>query len=217
MKNYIDLHMHSQYSDDGEFTPSELVEMCYEKGMKIMAIADHNSVKAIEEAKTKAKELDMIYIPAIEIDCTYNTINLHVVGYGIDYQSDDFIALEENVLNQELASSMKKIELTKVLGFDVKKEELDKLSDNGVYTGEMFAEVLLNKEEYQNNELLKPYRPNGERSDNPYVNFYWDYYAQGKPCYTEMIYPSLKETIDLIHKHGGKAVLAHPGNNLKNN
>jgi len=24
-----------------------------------------------------------------------------------------------------------------------------------------------------------------------------------------MIYPSLKETIDLIHKHGGKAVLAH--------
>lgn len=217
MKNYIDLHMHSQYSDDGEFTPSELVEMCYEKGIKIMAIADHNSVKAIEEAKTKAKELDMIYIPAIEIDCTYNTINLHVVGYGIDYQSDDFIALEENVLNQELASSMKKIELTKELGFDVKKEELDKLSDNGVYTGEMFAEVLLNKEEYQNNELLKPYRPNGERSDNPYVNFYWDYYAQGKPCYTEMIYPSLKETIDLIHKHGGKAVLAHPGNNLKNN
>ena len=118
MKNYIDLHMHSQYSDDGEFTPSELVEMCYEKGMKIMAITDHNSVKAIEEAKTKAKELDMIYIPAIEIDCTYNTINLHVVGYGIDYQSDDFIALEENVLNQELASSMKKIELTKELGFD---------------------------------------------------------------------------------------------------
>ena len=209
MKNYIDLHMHSQYSDDGEFTPSELVEMCYEKGIKIMAIADHNSVKAIEEAKAKAKELDMIYIQAIEIDCTYNTINLHVVGYGIDYQSDDFIALEENVLNQELASSMKKIELTKELGFDVKKEELDKLSDNGVYTGEMFAEVLLNKEEYQNNELLKPYRPNGERSDNSYVNFYWDYYAQGKPCYTEMIYPSLKETIDLIHKHGGKAVLAH--------
>lgn len=25
MKNYIDLHMHSIYSDDGEFTPRELV------------------------------------------------------------------------------------------------------------------------------------------------------------------------------------------------
>lgn len=215
MKNYIDLHMHSLYSDDGEYTPTQLVEMCHEKGIHIMAIADHNSVKAIDEAMMKAKEFNIKYIPAVEIDCTYKTINLHVVGYGIDYHHQDFINLEENVLKQELACSMKKIELTRVLGFDIEKTDLDQLSDNGVYTGEMFAEVLLNKEEYKEHELLKPYRQGGERSDNPYVNFYWDYYAQGKPCYTEIVYPSLKEIIDLIHCHGGKAVLAHPGNNLK--
>ena len=46
-KSYIDLHMHSLYSDDGEFTPTRLVEMCHEAGVKIMAIADHNWVKAI--------------------------------------------------------------------------------------------------------------------------------------------------------------------------
>ena len=215
MKNYIDLHMHSKYSDDGEFTPSQLVEMCFEKGIQIMAIADHNSVKAIDEAKNKARELNMFYIPAVEIDCTYETTNLHVVGYGIDYKHPDFITLEQNVLNQELASSMTNIELTRSLGFEITQEELNQLSDNGVYTGEMFAEILLNKEEYKNHELLKPYRQAGKRSDNPYVNFYWDYYAQGKPCYTEIVYPSLKEIIDLIHNHGGKAVLAHPGNNLK--
>lgn len=215
MKNYIDLHMHSFYSDDGEYTPTQLVEMCYQKGIQIMAIADHNSVKAIDEAMSKATELGIKYIPAVEIDCTFETINLHVVGYGIDHHHQDFIDLEENVLKQELESSMKKIELTRALGFNITKEDLDQLSDNGVYTGEMFAEVLLNKEEYQDHELLKPYRLGGIRSDNPYVNFYWDYYAQGKPCYTKIIYPSLKETIDLIHRHGGKAVLAHPGNNLK--
>ena len=27
MEKYIDLHMHSKYSDDGEFKPAELVEM----------------------------------------------------------------------------------------------------------------------------------------------------------------------------------------------
>ena len=215
MKNYIDLHMHSLYSDDGEFTPSQLVTMCHDKGIQIMAIADHNSVKAIDEAKAKAQEFNIQYIPAVEIDCTYNTINLHVVGYGIDYHHEDFIALEENVLRQELESSQKKLELTRALGFDITKEDLDQLSDNGVYTGEMFAEVLLNKEEYKDHQLLKPYREGGERSDNPYVNFYWDYYAQGKPCYTKIVYPSLEETIHLIHRHGGKAVLAHPGNNLK--
>ena len=213
-KSYIDLHMHSMYSDDGEYTPTQLVDMCHEAGVKIMAIADHNWVKANEEAKKHADELGMAYIPAIEIDCTYKGVNLHVLGYGIDNQ-EVFNQLGEDIEKQEIACSMKKLELTNALGFDLKKEQLDTLSTNGVYTGEMFGEALLNDSRYDDHELLKPYRQGGERSDNPYVNFYWDYYAQGKPCYTEIHFPTLEETIQLIHQHGGVALLAHPGNNLK--
>lgn len=213
-KSYIDLHMHSMYSDDGEYTPTQLVDMCHEAGVKIMAIADHNWVKANEEAKKHADELGMTYIPAIEIDCTYKGVNLHVLGYGIDNQ-EVFNQLGEDIEKQEIACSMKKLELTNALGFDLKKEQLDALSTNGVYTGEMFGEALLNDSRYADHELLKPYRQGGERSDNPYVNFYWDYYAQGKPCYTEIHFPTLEETIQLIHQHGGVALLAHPGNNLK--
>ena len=47
------------------------------------------------------------------------------------------------------------------------------------------------------------------------MNFYWDFYAQHKPCYVEVDFPELEEAIAIIHKNGGKAVLAHPGNNLK--
>ena len=213
-KSYIDLHMHSMYSDDGEYTPTQLVDMCHEAGVKIMAIADHNWVKANEEAKKHADELGMTYIPAIEIDCTYKGVNLHVLGYGIDNQ-EVFNQLGEDIEKQEIACSMKKLELMNALGFDLKKEQLDALSTNGVYTGEMFGEALLNDSRYDDHELLKPYRQGGERSDNPYVNFYWDYYAQGKPCYTEIHFPTLEETIQLIHQHGGVALLAHPGNNLK--
>lgn len=64
------------------------------------------------------------------------------------------------------------------------------------------GEALLNDERYFNHELLKPYRKGESRSDNPYVNFYWDYYAQGKPCYTEVIFPSLEDTIQLINNNG---------------
>ena len=213
-KSYIDFHMHSMYSDDGEYTPTQLVDMCHEAGVKIMAIADHNWVKANEEAKKHADELGMTYIPAIEIDCTYKGVNLHVLGYGIDNQ-EVFNQLGEDIEKQEIACSMKKLELMNALGFDLKKEQLDALSTNGVYTGEMFGEALLNDSRYDDHELLKPYRQGGERSDNPYVNFYWDYYAQGKPCYTEIHFPTLEETIQLIHQHGGVALLAHPGNNLK--
>jgi len=80
----------------------------------------------------------------------------------------------------------------------------------------MFAEVLLEKEEYLNHKLLEPYRENKERSDNPFVNFYWDFYSQGKPCYVKVDFPDIKEAIGIIKDNGGKAVLAHPGNNLKN-
>lgn len=142
-KSYIDLHMHSFYSDDGEFTPIELVDMCHEAGIQIMAIADHNWVKANKEAAKHAKALNMTYIPAIEIDCTYKGVNLHVLGYGID-NDVCFNQLGENIEKQELTCSMKKLELTNALGFDLKKEQLDALSSNGVYTGEMFGEALLN-------------------------------------------------------------------------
>lgn len=214
-KKYIDLHMHSSYSDDGEFSPSQLVDMCAKAGIKIMAIADHNWVKAIDEAKQRADEKCIRFIPAIEIDCTFKGTNLHVLGYGINYLDQVFKQLGEDVMKQELACSMQKLVLTNQLGFDLHKDQLDKLSKNGVYTGEMFGEVLLNDPRYQNHELLIPYRRGGSRSDNPYVNFYWDYYAQGKPCYTDIVFPDLQDIIRLINRHGGVAVLAHPGNNLK--
>ena len=80
-KSYIDLHMHSLYSDDGEFTPTQLVEMCHEAGVKIMAIADHNWVKAIYEAKKKAEELKSlkVYVKPEEFTAYY-VINDDVTG-----------------------------------------------------------------------------------------------------------------------------------------
>lgn len=213
----LDLHMHSYFSDDGEYSPITLVQMCAQTGIKVMAIADHNSVRAIDEAKEEAQKLGLRYIPAAEFDCSHNGLNLHVLGYGIDYTNPIFETIEENIIHQELKNSELKLKLTNDLGFNVTKEQLNKHSKNGVYTGEMFAEVLLNDPQYNEHELLKPYRIGGSRDANPYVNFYWDYYAQGKVCYTEVKFLTLKEMINIIHKNKGVAVLAHPGNNLKAN
>lgn len=53
----IDLHMHSRYSDDGQSTPSELIEECAKKEVCMMSVTDHNCVKANEEAaKAEKKE-----------------------------------------------------------------------------------------------------------------------------------------------------------------
>ena len=45
----IDLHMHSNISNDGEFSPKELVEMCSSAEINVMALADHNSVRGVKE------------------------------------------------------------------------------------------------------------------------------------------------------------------------
>lgn len=216
----IDLHMHSRYSDDGEYTSVTLVEQCAEKGVRIMSVTDHNCVKANEEAEEAAREKGIRYISGIEIDCTYEDTDFHVLGYGIDFKSGDFEEIEKHVADQDFQASLEKFSKTQALGFDrVTQKDLRALSEGSYWqecwSGEMFAEVLLAMPEYAEHPLLKPYRPGGERSDNPYVNFYWDYYAQGKPCYVRINYPSMEEIIDVIHRNHGAAVLAHPGVNLK--
>ena len=52
----IDLHMHSNISNDGEFSPKELVEMCNSAEINVMALADHNSVRGVKEAAEHGKE-----------------------------------------------------------------------------------------------------------------------------------------------------------------
>ena len=96
----IDLHMHSNYSDDGEFTPLELVEKCAAQGVELMAITDHNCACANHEVKTATKEKGIRYISGIEIDCTYERANFHMLGYGIDDASPDFVKVEENIRSQ---------------------------------------------------------------------------------------------------------------------
>lgn len=214
----VDLHMHSHYSDDGEFTPQQLVKKCKQADVDIMAISDHNCVKANKPAQEECCKYGIKYIPAIEIDCCFKNLDFHVLGYGIDFESSDFDKIEKNIMEHSKESSEKRLSLVQKLGFDITKEEIEAVLKDSywkdVWTGEVIAEILLKKPEYIDNELLKPYRENGTRSDNPYVNFYWDYCSQGKPCYSEIEFPNMKEIIKIIHDNGGKAVLAHPGNNL---
>lgn len=216
-----DLHMHSRYSEDGEFTPTELVEQCCRQGITTMSITDHNCARANAEARTQAEAKGIQYISGIEVDCVCKGLNFHVLGYGIDAGSEDFIRIEENIEKQSSLVSLERLKKTQALGFSITSDEMWALS-KGTYwkemwTGDLFGELLLSKPEYANHPLLRPYRPGGTRSNNPYVNFYWDYYAQGKPCYVKMEYPPIEEVVDMIHRNQGKAVLAHPGVNLKGN
>ncbi len=217
----IDLHMHSRYSNDGEFAPSALVETCAERGIDTMSVTDHNCVRACAEAMSAAVKCGIVCLPGTEIDCTYSGVHFHLLGYGIDCASPDFDKIENAVRAQGAAASLQMLEKTRAMGFRIDEAQMQELARDSywpeTWTGELFAEVLLSRPDDADHPLLMPYRAGGERGDNPQANFYWDFYAQGKPCYAEMRYPAMEEVIDLIHRNGGAAVLAHPLVNINGN
>lgn len=212
----LDFHIHSCYSDDGEFTVLNLIDLCNVAGIRHMAITDHNSVRAVPKLLDIAPKMGISAISGVELDCVHEGKNLHLLGYQFDHTNPVFSQIEQDILKQEKAAAIKKLELIGgEFDFPIDTEEILAASHNGIVTGELIAEILLKQEEAKDFRALLPYRPGGERSDNPYVNFYWDYFSQGKPAHVPIRYISLSEAVALIHESGGRAVLAHPGQNLR--
>lgn len=212
--SWLDLHLHSSFSDDGEFPPEELALLCRRAGIRVAALADHNTTRGVLAMLEAGRALGVEVVPAVELDCTHKGVDLHLLGYWIDPAHPGFARAEESVLSQEQSSAERRIELVRACGIALDRVAVMALSENGAVTGEMLAEVALAMPENADNPLLSPYRPGGARSDNPYVNFYWDFCAQGKPAYIPIRFPSLTEAVALVREAGGLPVLAHPGNNI---
>lgn len=213
----IDLHMHSNYSNDGEFSPAHLVEMCLAAGLTHAAIADHNSVRAIAEALKAAEGTRLNILSGIEVDCIYDGLVLHLLGYGIDYNAPVFYQIEQDIYTQEKETSAQLMDQVRQLGIDFDDNVIATLTYDGVVNGEMIAEAALMFDSKCENPLLDPYRGNGNRSDNAYVNFYWDYCAQGKPAFVPMDYVSLSQAVEIIRQNHGVPILAHPGLQVEEN
>ena len=83
-----DFHTHST-SSDGAFKPSEVVEKSFNRGVKYLALTDHDTLTGIEEAKNKALELGLNFIPGVELSTTHNKESVHILGFfkGDDYKS----------------------------------------------------------------------------------------------------------------------------------
>jgi predicted metal-dependent phosphoesterase TrpH len=214
MKNWIDLHMHSNISSDGSYSPDALMQMCVSAGLRFVAVTDHNSVRGVEEAKKIAARLDIECISGIEFDCQLHGINLHLLGYRVDEQSDSLKTIEHDVLQKEKNASLVLIEKIKALGFHLDEEALWRLAVEDVITGEMLAEVILQDPQNSQMDILTEYRTGGRRSENAFLNFYWDFCSQGKPAYVPIDYIDAEALISVIKSMGGIPVLAHPGANI---
>lgn len=188
-----DLHIHTTASD-GTLLPSQVVKKACEIGLKAIAIADHDTVDGVCEALEAAKKDNIRVIPAIELSCDYNDMEVHLLGYFINIR-DPRLLNTLGFLKEERSKRAGKIldKLSK-LGIHISLDKVKNISENASVGRPHIARALVNS----------GYVYNVQQAFESLL---------GKNCpgYVAREKLKLEEAVQLVKKIGGVPVLAHPG------
>lgn len=189
----FDLHIHTNCSD-GLLSPEQVVDLALIKGLDGIAITDHDTVSGLEMAIEYSKKYNVKVIPGIEFGCVYEGEEVHILGYFIDYRSNDIILATKELRNNRINRAVEMISKINKLGFNLKVEDVIKFSKEDFIGRPHIARALIEKGYFASIEEA-----------------FEILLGRGKPAYVERKTLSIKETIGLIHKVNGIAILAHPG------
>lgn len=208
--NSFDLHMHSHYSSDGQFTPEELIQIAKASNLTTIALSDHNTPEGIKDAIFYGLKENIRVIPAMEFDTLFDDLEVHVLGYNLD-TSDSYFQTIGAILKERKERVVRDriLKINEVYNVDLNPDELlRRFGKKNPFP--QIVKAMVEDPRYRDRAEFQDYLPGGKRSEPQGVNFYWDNCSAGKPCYVRVEYPSLKETVERIHNAGGIAVIAHP-------
>jgi predicted metal-dependent phosphoesterase TrpH len=87
MTGGVDLHTHTTASD-GELAPRELVRAAARRGVRVLAITDHDSTDGLPEAVDEtARHPPLTIVPGLEINCDVPGAEVHILGYYVDHEA----------------------------------------------------------------------------------------------------------------------------------
>lgn len=78
--------MHSTASDGG-YAPARLMEMAHARGLKAVALTDHDTTSGCADAARRAAELGLEFISGVEFEAAHPRGALHILGYFVDSAS----------------------------------------------------------------------------------------------------------------------------------
>ena len=194
---YIDLHIHSTASD-GLYSPEEIVREAVKKGLKAIAVTDHDSVANVAEAVRIGKEKGLEVIPGIEIsvfDREEGFIDVHVLGYFIDINNHEFLDFLRSASEARISQKKLIVARLRELGYNIRFEEIREIA-NGELGRPHIAQVLMKKHPEEFPDM-----------DSVFTKML----GSGKDAYIERDDKvTLRQAITIIKKAGGIPVLAHP-------
>jgi len=194
MERFVDLHVHSTCSD-GVYTPEEVVTMAVDAGLTAMALADHDSIAGVETACAAGKQLGVEVLTGVELSVVWNQWNdIHLLGYGFDPRHAALgEALEEFRAHRETRNE----KIVDNINLRLKEEGLAPIDFTRVAA---LADGALGRPHIARALMEKGYAVDMEDAFRRYLRL----------CNVEKWAFPVTQAIDLIHRAGGVAVLAHP-------
>ncbi len=189
----VDLHLHTTASD-GTLTPTQLVKLLAENGLKLIAITDHDSLEGIPEAKAElVKHPGMTLIPGVEISADIDDSEVHVLGYHLDENNPELQKVLAHFRKGREGRGEKMVAKLNEMGFAITWERVVELAQGGAIARPHVARALLEKGYIT--ELREAFDK---------------YIGRGGPAYVSREKMSPADSVELISKFGGIPVLAHP-------
>ncbi|MBC5648776.1 PHP domain-containing protein [Christensenella tenuis] len=187
----IDLHMHSTASD-GTDTPKEIITKCRKLGLKLSAITDHDTMDSQPEAISTAKELKVRYLAGVEFSVRH-TGELHILGYGMDTENKELIALMDDLRGSRVERVHEIIRVVQEHGMKIDFEDVERCAKGNTLGRPHVALALIEK---------------GYASD--LQDAFTRYLNEEGSCYVQRRKLNPQQAIEMILKTGGIPVLAHP-------
>ncbi len=210
MSGKVDLHIHSNQSSDGDYSPAELINLAKIHGFRAIAIADHDTVAAYPDGLSLASQAGIELIPNVELTTLFNGREFHLLLPFMNWESPVLLNLINRVHQARVEEAKERVAKLQALGFDIEWKDVNRGEASTPPLGVVIAQALLKKNSSRRDPRLTKYYESFNLGRAPYI-FYEDYFREGKPAYVPKKIASILDVLPQAAEFGAAPVLAHPG------
>lgn len=206
----VDLHIHSNKSSDGDFSPFHIIQLAKENKLRAISISDHDTVAAYPKALRFGQEAGVEVIPSIEITTLFDKREFHLLLPFVNWKKKVIKRIIDQVTKKRFREAEKRVGKLQKMGFDITWKEVLKKSGPYPPLGVTIAQILLDKAAKRKDPRFQKYLEGENYLFAPYL-FYKDYFMEDRPAFVPKRNISLLEILRIAPQTEGAPVLAHPG------
>ncbi|GEM_PF-1538445 len=193
----FELHAHTDRSD-GFLETKELIEEAAKQKITTLAVTDHDTVRALEEAICISKDYGIDIIPGLELSISHGKYEIHLLGYYVNFNSE---GLKHGLERQLEARNLRAEEIVKKVneenGTKIDYQKLKSYNHSSFVSKHRIAQELVNLGYVKDLNSALPL-VNGDSVNVPYENY-------------SNLFFGLEDGLDFLLKHSRLVALAHPG------